>query len=65
MQEKRDSSATDRRGFLRLAGIGAVASGVALVAGKDAAKAETVTTPKKGLYTESDHVKTYYRLARF
>jgi hypothetical protein len=65
MQEKRDAAVTDRRGFLRLAGFGTVAGGVALVAGKDAVKAETAATPKKGLYAESDHVKTYYQLARF
>ena len=65
MQEKRQSAVTDRRNFLRLAGIGTVAGGVALVAGKEPVKAETAATPKKGLYRESDHVKTYYQLARF
>lgn len=65
MQEKRDSAVTDRRSFLRLAGLGTVAGGVALVAGKDAVKADTAATTKKGLYAESDHIKTYYELARF
>lgn len=65
MSEKRDSAVTDRRSFLRLAGIGTVAGGVALVAGKGTVKAAATAKPKEGLYSESDHVKTYYRLARF
>lgn len=65
MTEKSDRATADRRGFLKLAGAGAVAGGVALVSGKETAEASTAADRKDGLYKQTDHVKTYYDLARF
>lgn len=65
MKQKQDRAVADRRNFLKLAGAGTVAGGVALVAGKETVKAGTDAKPKDGLYSETDHVRTYYELARF
>lgn len=65
MTEKCDRAIADRRGFLKLAGAGTVAGGVALVSGKDTAEASTAADQKGGLYKQTDHVRTYYELARF
>lgn len=65
MTAKRDGANADRRSFLKLAGAGAVAGGAALVSGKDAAEASTTAEDKGRLYKQTDHVKTYYNLARF
>ena len=60
---KKAREGTDRRDFLKLAGLGSVAGGAALVAGKDAAAAD-VDTSGRG-YRETDHVRKYYELAKF
>lgn len=65
MTDKCDRASADRRGFLKLAGASAVAGGVALVGGKDTAEASTAADRKDGLYKQTDHVRTYYELARF
>lgn len=64
MTQKSDRAIADRRSFLKLAGAGAVAGTAALVTGKETAEAST-TADKKGGYQQTDHVKTYYELARF
>ncbi len=56
---------TQRRSFLK----GAAAAGATLVAGQAVAAVsdeapQTMATGKRG-YQETDHVKAYYRLARF
>lgn len=65
MSSQKDRTDTDRRGFLKLAGLGTVVGGVALVAGEEAAKAATATPSKGSTYRETDHVKTFYETARF
>ena len=65
MKDKSKMAVTDRRSFLKLASLGAVAGGVTLVAGKTAAVAAVEESAKDGHYTETEHVKTYYELARF
>jgi len=62
--KKTNTEGTDRRDFLKLAGLGSVAGGVALVAGNDKAEAVETSGSRRG-YQETDHVKTYYNLARF
>lgn len=65
MADKKSKAGTDRRGFLKLAGLGSVAGGAAIVTGKQA-KAETAASPGKGAgYRETDHVKAFYKSARF
>lgn len=53
----------DRRGFLKLAGLGAVA-GSATLAGGAAQAAETPSETAAG-YRETEHVKAFYASARF
>ena len=66
MTDRKKETVSDRRSFLKLAGIGAAAGGAALVAGKDSAVAsETEAKPKGGaMYRETDHIRRYYELAR-
>ena len=65
MTQKSDRAVADRRSFLKLAGAGAVTGAAALVTGKKPAEASTAADKKDGLYQQTDHVKTYYELARF
>lgn len=65
MKQKCDSAIADRRSFLKLAGAGVVTGGAVLVGGKGVAEASTTADESGRLYTETDHIKTYYRLARF
>jgi hypothetical protein len=62
----RGRTVSDRRGFLRMIGTGAAGGAVALATGEAAATAATEPPRKDGeLYRETEHVKTYYKLARF
>lgn len=62
--KKDDKAVTDRRSFLKLAGIGAAVTGAAAATGtKPASAAED--KPREGLYRETEHVRRYYELARF
>ena len=63
MKRQDDKAVTDRRGFLKLAGVGVAASGAAAAVGSQAKAAES--KPREGLYRETDHVKRFYELARF
>ncbi|MBF0305990.1 MAG: hypothetical protein HQL41_10135 [Alphaproteobacteria bacterium] len=67
MDDNETKRGLGRREFLRRAGLGAGAAGVATIAaaaiGPDAIAAER---PKDGGYAETEHVKRYYAtLARF
>ena len=55
-----------RRGFLKLTGAGLAAGGAGLVpaAAAHAGEAKSVASDKRGDYRESEHVRTYYKLAR-
>jgi len=65
MKQKCDSAIADRRSFLKLAGAGAVTGGAVLAGGKGVAEASTTADETGRLYKETDHIKTYYKLARF
>ena len=65
MNDKCDRAIADRRGFLKLAGASTVEGGVALVSGKGTAEASTAADQTDRLYKQTDHIKTYYDLARF
>ena len=65
MTTKAEEARTDRRGFLKIAGIGTVTGGVALVSGKQAAADELSVDAAKNGYSETEHVKTFYKTARF
>jgi hypothetical protein len=64
MSEKTSDQQTDRRGFLKLAGLGTVAGGAAVVTGGKVEAAEAVDVTSKG-YRLTDHVKRVYETARF
>ena len=64
MKQKHEKADTDRRSFLKLASIGAAASGVAAATSVTAQAAEPAPTGN-GQYRESEHVKRVYELARF
>jgi hypothetical protein len=53
-----------RRAFIRKTGMGAGALGVASLVGAKAAEAAAGSATGAG-YRETEHVKTYYKLAKF
>lgn len=57
-------SKTDRRSFLKLAGLGTVGT-VAAAASTVTANADEPAPQGNGDYRESEHVKRVYELARF
>ena len=63
-KDRDEKSVAERRDFLKLATLGTVLGGAAMAAG-GTAQAATSAKPKSGGYRETDHVKTYYDLARF
>ena len=66
MEKKKDRSVKSRREFLKGAGVTGAVAGVASVAmsGKPA-QAKLADDAKSAGYRETEHVKTYYELARF
>ena len=64
MSAKRDGPSDSRRDFLKLAGLAAVTGG-GLAAAGEPAEASVAPEPGAAGYRETDHVKTYYKLARF
>ena len=55
---------TDRRSFLKLAGLGAAGTAAALTGAPAGAAASGAAGPSDG-YSETDHVRKFYELARF
>jgi hypothetical protein len=64
MAKGNDKVAAGRRDFLKLAGVSAVTGTAAVAAGTATAEAAAPVEGGSG-YRETDHVKTYYKLARF
>lgn len=65
MKAKTEDATTDRRGFLKFAGLGTIASGAALVAGSESQAVELAEPAGDAGYRETDHVKAYYASTRF
>ena len=63
-KDRNDKSVEDRRDFLKLATYGTVLGGAAIATG-GAAQAASAPVEAGSGYRETDHVKTYYKLARF
>ncbi len=60
------SKSLRRRDFLKVAGVtGAAAGAAAVVLSGKTASARMAGDVKSGGYQETEHVKTYYELARF
>lgn len=67
-RQERGRREGDRRGFLKLAGLGAGAAAGAVataVAGKPAEAAEVPPETQGRGYRETPHIRKYYELARF
>ncbi len=63
---KKETASLDRRDFFRKVGLGAGAAAAAGLGASAAQAAAADRKPVKGSgYRETDHVKTYYKLARF
>lgn len=66
MSTDRDGkSVEDRRDFLKLATYGTVLGGAAVAVAGGTAKATSAPSDEGRGYRETDHVRTYYKLARF
>lgn len=65
MSAKSKDTAVGRREFLKLSGVAAATSGAALAAGTSDSEASEMLDVSSSGYRETDHVKTYYKLARF
>ena len=57
------SSKTDRRSFIKLSTLGVLASGGAVLVGTQSAQAKPARIDVG--YHETDHIREYYRTARF
>ena len=64
MSADKKTEKVGRRDFLKLAGTTAAGGGAVLALSKGEAQASESTEATSG-YRETDHVKTYYKLARF
>ncbi len=64
MSADKKTETVGRRQFLKLAGTSAATGGAVLALGKGEAEASESMETTSG-YRETDHVKTYYKLARF
>jgi hypothetical protein len=60
-QERKE---VDRRSFMKLAGLGAAGASIGLGA-TEAIAAEADAKQEHAGYRETEHVKAYYRMARF
>lgn len=65
MPSKNDRAVTDRRGFLKFAGLGSVAGAVTLVTETGEAEAAEPVSGRGAGYRETTHVRTFYESARF
>lgn len=64
MDEDKSIEKTDRRNFLKIATVGSVAGGAAIVMGSPA-QAENEPPSSTGGYAKTAHVQTYYDTTKF
>jgi hypothetical protein len=64
MTKERESK-LGRRDFLRALGVGATTVATAPLVGEARADTETNDEKRKARYTETEHVKTFYRVNRY
>jgi len=64
-EKKMTKTRKNRRDFLKAAGVAGGVAGVAAVTLTKSAKAAAPESGKASGYRETEHVKTYYELARF
>lgn len=64
MTDRKEKGTADRRSFLKLAGIGTLTGGAAMVIGEAPVEASEIAPDGKS-YRETEHVKAFYASARF
>jgi hypothetical protein len=65
MSDKSKEATAGRRDFLKLAGLGTVVGGAALLSGRSPSEAATPASAKGTGYRETEQIRTYYSTARF
>lgn len=65
MKRRKETQDVARRDLLRLAGLGGVAGAAAIATSGRKAEAAVETGGKSAGYRETEHVRTYYELAKF
>lgn len=65
MKRRKETQDVARRDLLRLAGLGSVAGVAAVATSGRKAEAAAETDGKSAGYRETEHVRTYYELAKF
>jgi hypothetical protein len=64
MADTKQKAGSDRREFLKLASLGSIAGGAAIVAGNPAQASQREVENGSG-YQETEHVKAFYKSVRF
>ena len=65
MKARKEKQQVARRDLLKIAGLGSVAGAAAIATAAGKAEAAAVTNSKGAGYRETEHVRTYYDLAKF
>jgi hypothetical protein len=65
MKARKEKQRVARRDLLKIAGLGSVAGAAAIATTAGKAKAAAETDSKGSGYRETEHVRTYYDLAKF
>lgn len=65
MKSRQEGQKVARRDLLKLAGLGGVAGAALVVTSGGKAEAASETVRKNSGYRETEHVRTYYELAKF
>jgi hypothetical protein len=66
MPERHKKDKADRRDFLKMASLGTIAAGTAVLSSSDKLQAAVPDTDEnKTGYQETEHVKAFYKSARF
>lgn len=65
MKTRKDTQQVARRDLLKMAGLGGVAGAAAIATSAGKAEAATEADVKGSGYRETEHVRTYYDLAKF
>ena len=65
MKARKEKQRVARRDLLKIAGLGSVAGAAAIATTAGKAEAAAETDSKGSGYRETEHVRTYYDLAKF
>lgn len=65
METKKEKQQVARRDLLKIAGLGGVVGAAAIATSASKAEAATKMDTKSSGYRETEHVRTYYDLAKF